>query len=598
MSISARAPQDDTGTRPGDDLADSIFDLQAAQLARALGAPMAFIAVRTPTSEVQTVLGAVGLGQGGHHSRLLPPGMWLGTSVQDEHVVTVPAQDGPDGQDAPEPPCPVDATIEPGLAARGVVSYAAAPLVDAEHATIGVVGVADTASRTWAPSTPDVLREVATICAASLRARDEQARARRTQSAVTAINRHNRLLLLMSEAFLEATTLEDVARTVANVASTGVGAAYTAIALWDPATREFSFQGRGRGRGGAPATEGWTREDLDDACPVSHVIANRRPLFFGDRASLLEQFPHAHPVDLGDAGDGGCAIVPLAAGRRFFGALALSWSQPREFTDQDKAVKSALAAYAAHALDRALLLEDRQHVARTLQEAMLTELPRLDGLELASLYEPAASADQVGGDWYDAVGISGGGAGVVIGDVTGHDIAAAASMGQLRSMLRAYMWNTDEPPSASLRLLDQANAGLDLGITATALVGRIDPVTDATRFCWSSAGHLPPIVRHADGTTEVLDERGDMMLGIVPSADRVDHVRTLAEGDTLLLYTDGLVERRNRPVRTGIALLRAALARFGDRSLEQVATLLMEHVAPSVLEDDVALLLVRVTPRA
>ncbi|MGO1316132.1 MAG: PP2C family protein-serine/threonine phosphatase [Cellulomonadaceae bacterium] len=397
----------------------------------------------------------------------------------------------------------------------------------------------------------------------------------------------------MSEAFLEATTLDDVVTTLANVAAGGTGAAYSGVALRDPTSGEYRYQGRQHPGTGTP--HDWVPFVPSDDCPAAHVIRTRRPLFFANRAELLRCFPHARPVHLGanDPGTGASAIVPLAASGTVFGALTLRWLAPREFSDPEKAVKSALAAYAAHALDRALLLENRQLVAQTLQASLLTDLPDLDGLELGCLYTPSSRSDQVGGDWYDAVRLSGGGAGIVIGDVTGHDVSAAARMGQLRAMLRASLWDTDEAPSASLSQLDRVNAGLDLGITATAVVGRLDRTRSGVSFRWSNAGHLPPVLRRADGTVQLLDARGDLMLGVVPETPRTNHEVSLRRGDTLVLYTDGLIERRGTPLPESIARLAEAVGRVGGAAASDVAPLLLTETTPE-LDDDVAILVVRV----
>lgn len=484
---------------------------------------------------------------------------------------------------------------EPGLAALGATAFAGSPVMDAEGRALGAICVIDAVVRVWTLEERSALRDLAQACAAQLRAQAEKERARRVQNLVTAAHRHNRLLLLMSEAFLEATTVDDVASTVAYVASTGLGATYSGIALLDgPHSQAISYRG-GLHLGGEEGAGAWERGSLEEGCPLSHVIRTRQALFFADSEELLQAFPEAR---LRGDGGGGRAFLPISAGGKLFGAMILQWALPRVFETEGKAVKTALAAYSAHALDRALLLEHRQEVAQTLQAAMLTDLPHSPGLELASRYLPATETDQVGGDWCDAVALPNGSTVVMIGDVTGHDMHAAASMGQLRSMLRAYAWNNDELPSHLLERLDRTNRGLELDIMATALVGRLDRDHRGVRFRWSNAGHLPPLLVRRDGTAEFLEAKHDLMLGVVPTCLRADHEVSLQEGDLLILYTDGLVERRTRTLRQGMEVLRAALTGRTGITASDLAGAALEEVAEGHLADDVAVLAIRVCPEA
>jgi anti-sigma regulatory factor (Ser/Thr protein kinase) len=228
---------------------------------------------------------------------------------------------------------------------------------------------------------------------------------------------------------------------------------------------------------------------------------------------------------------------------------------------------------------------------------MLTELPAVHSAELAATYASATRTDQVGGDWYDAVVLDDDAFVLMIGDVTGHDMRAAAQMGQLRSMLRTFAWCQDEPPATLLRLLDRANRGLALQASATALVVRLDRSPRGFDVTWSNAGHPAPLVLRADGTVDTFDAHPDLMLGVLPGTDRHDHRGELAPGDTLLLYTDGLVERRGESYQDRLAGLRATLADHVGTATSALPDALVRRLVAGEARDDVAVLALRVRHR-
>ncbi|MBB3085054.1 PP2C family protein-serine/threonine phosphatase [Geodermatophilus sabuli] len=236
-----------------------------------------------------------------------------------------------------------------------------------------------------------------------------------------------------------------------------------------------------------------------------------------------------------------------------------------------------------------------------LQQALLTPPPEPDHLHIAVRYRPAAHEAQVGGDWYDAFLQPDGATMLVIGDVVGHDSTAAAAMGQLRGLLRALAYDNDEPPSATLTRAEHAARGLAVSNLATVVLARIErrpdvPVAGPRVLRWSNAGHLPPVLLAPDGTTTLLETRPDLMLGVDPDAPRTDHTAELDDGATLLLVTDGLVERRDADLDEGLATLREALRDLGRVPLEELCDTLLARVLPADGADDVALVAVRVYP--
>jgi serine phosphatase RsbU (regulator of sigma subunit) len=247
------------------------------------------------------------------------------------------------------------------------------------------------------------------------------------------------------------------------------------------------------------------------------------------------------------------------------------------------------------------LYVSEHRVAETLQRALLPELPTLPGISLAARYVAGASDLEVGGDWFDVFPVDGGRVGIVIGDVMGHDVGAAAAMGQLRSLLRGTAYDRQESPARVLGRVDAALRGLRIDTLATALVARVEQAADqrerGTRTLrWSNAGHPPAVLRRVDGEVLTLAAEDGMLLGLDPSGDRHDHTVELCSGDTLLLYTDGLVERRDSPIAEGIERLCGALRELGGLPLDELCDALLARLLPEAPDDDVAVVAVRPRP--
>ncbi len=244
---------------------------------------------------------------------------------------------------------------------------------------------------------------------------------------------------------------------------------------------------------------------------------------------------------------------------------------------------------------------EQRALSDRLQQALLTPPPEPDHLQVAVRYRPAAHGAQVGGDWYDAFLQPDGATMLVIGDVVGHDSDAAAAMGQLRGLLRALAYDNDEPLSATLSRTEHAARGLAVSTMATVVLARVErhpdvPVASTRVLRWSNAGHLPPVLLAPDGSTTLLETRPELMLGIDPDAPRTDHTAELGDGDTLLLVTDGLVERRDADLDQGLAMMREVLRDLGETSLEELCDTLLDRMLPVDGADDVAIVAVRAHP--
>jgi serine phosphatase RsbU (regulator of sigma subunit)/PAS domain-containing protein len=292
-------------------------------------------------------------------------------------------------------------------------------------------------------------------------------------------------------------------------------------------------------------------------------------------------------------------VFPLVARGRTLGALGLFTSAERgSMTAIDVATARQVADRAALGLDNARLYRQQLHLAEGLQRSLLSEPPVADGLQIAVRYVPAAEAARVGGDWYDAFLAPDGGNLLVIGDVVGHDTQAAAAMGQVRGLLRGIAFTTGDSPAAVLTRLDHAVTGLHPDTTVTSVVARVEAgpgrPDGAIRIRWSNAGHPPPMVVTADGSVTVLSAaRADLLLGWDPDTTRAESEATLASGATLLMYTDGLVERRGEDLDQGLDRLRTALGRIAAHPLDQLCDELLATMRPLVPDDDVALIAVR-----
>ncbi len=230
-----------------------------------------------------------------------------------------------------------------------------------------------------------------------------------------------------------------------------------------------------------------------------------------------------------------------------------------------------------------------------LQRALLGSPPQVPGMETAARYLPGEQGAQVGGDWYDAFPLGDGRIMLVIGDVAGHDAPAAATMAQTRGMVRALARSGHTSPAALLSTLDDVLGGLGLDTLVTVTIATLDVrgAGATAPLCWSNAGHLPPVLVRADGTARLLERTPERLLGASPEGSpRSEHAIELHRGDSVLFYTDGLVERRGMTLDDGTAWLVRALSRIGQEPLDRVCDGLLGALGTRG-DDDIALLAVR-----
>ncbi len=344
---------------------------------------------------------------------------------------------------------------------------------------------------------------------------------------------------------------------------------------------------------------------LPPEAPILRALASGQLREVSDvMSSVGRLLPPGEARDVLHALDPKSAVtLPLVARGRTLGALSVYRSPDRDAADaEDVETLRDIADRIALALDNSRLYEQQRRLAEGLQRSMLTDPPEPDHAEIVVRYLPAVQAAEVGGDWYDAFLQPNGATVLVIGDVVGHDTAAAAAMGQLRGMLRGIAYRDGIGPAAVLTGLDAAIEGLGMGTMATAAIARVEQTPEEraqglSRVRWSNAGHPPPLVLHVDGRIEELaTERAELMLGVDPTARRTESVVSLKRGATILLYTDGLVEGRDLPLDEGTARLRRAFAELADRPLDELCDEVIERLRPEGSQDDVALVAIRLHP--
>jgi len=282
------------------------------------------------------------------------------------------------------------------------------------------------------------------------------------------------------------------------------------------------------------------------------------------------------------------AGVPLLLEGDVIGVLHVSSGDLDRFGDEDLRLLVPAAERAALAIGRARVIERERRIAETLQRSLLPEaLPAIEGLELAARFLPGAGVE-VGGDWYDALPLPSGDLAVVIGDVAGKGLPAATLMGELRAGLRAYAIEGGGPMATLTRLNRLAMRSFHM---ATVVLVHVAPGLD--RLTYASAGHLPPLMLSADGSARFL-EGGSSTPLLAFREDLEDGRAGFAPGDRIVLYTDGLVERRREPIDESLERLRLTAEGF-DGPVDELCAHLIEDLRPpaGAVHDDIAVIAVK-----
>ncbi|MFG3546412.1 SpoIIE family protein phosphatase [Streptomyces sp. NPDC047725] len=332
---------------------------------------------------------------------------------------------------------------------------------------------------------------------------------------------------------------------------------------------------------------------VDDEYPMSEVVRTLSPCFIESPQEFAERYP-ALWQRIGDLAVKAAAYLPLIAQGRPIGAIGLFYSDRHGFSPDARNVLLALGSSLAQSLQRAMLYEQEMDLAESLQQAMLPRtIPGVPGCDVAVRYRAAplggSLGRDIGGDWYDLIPLPGGRVGAVIGDVQGHDTHAAAVMGQLRIVLRAYAAE-GHPPATVMARASVFLHELDTDRFATCLYAEADVTTGVVQVV--RAGHLDPLLRLGDGTCRHVPVEGGLPLGLSAEFGSLAYpVGTLEldPGSTLVLCTDGLVEEPGADLDDGMRAL-ADLVASGPRDVRDLADRLIEVADERRGDDDVALL--------
>ncbi|MBL1103816.1 serine/threonine-protein phosphatase [Streptomyces sp. 5-8] len=337
---------------------------------------------------------------------------------------------------------------------------------------------------------------------------------------------------------------------------------------------------------------------IDEQYPMSEVVRTLSPRFIESAEEFAADYPILWP-HITDLRITSAAYLPLIAQARPIGAMGLLYDDRRGFSDEERAVLVALGSSIAQSLMRAMLYEQEKDLAQGLQQAMLPRtIPSVRGADIAVRYRSAALGRDIGGDWYDLIPLPGGTGsggsrvGAVIGDVQGHDTHAAAVMGQLRIVLRAYAAE-GHPPATVMARASVFLHELDTDRFATCLYAEADLGTGVVQVV--RAGHIDPMIRRSDGTCDRVPVEGGLPLGLSAEFGRLEYPVTTLEldpGHTLLLCTDGLVELPGTDLDDGMRGL-AALICEGPAEVRDLADRLIQLAEERGGDDDVALLLLR-----
>ncbi|MFE1444698.1 PP2C family protein-serine/threonine phosphatase, partial [Streptomyces sp. NPDC058739] len=305
----------------------------------------------------------------------------------------------------------------------------------------------------------------------------------------------------------------------------------------------------------------------------------------------------AHRDFLRTVGATSAVTVPLGSGRQITGALTVVRTDPAHpFDAADLEVVSDIGRRVGLVIDNARRFGRQRAVAEAMQRNLLAPLPQPGRLRLAARYQPAPAGSQVGGDWYDAFELKDGTLALVIGDVVGHDLTAAAGMAQLHGILRSLAWDHTGPPGAVVDRLDDAMPAITTVPMATLVLAQVEghPHTGPWTLRWTSAGHPPPLLLPPGAHARYLEAGQGLVLGapLTTGMSRPDATHPLPPGSTLLLYTDGLVEIPGSDLDTGLDRLRRHAIELAHAPLDTLCDQLLARMPPGST-DDVALLALR-----
>jgi serine phosphatase RsbU (regulator of sigma subunit)/CheY-like chemotaxis protein/anti-sigma regulatory factor (Ser/Thr protein kinase) len=431
------------------------------------------------------------------------------------------------------------------------------------------------------PFEPDTLRAKVSVFVELSHERAERVHQTRARAQAEAVAATVRKLQIVSDTALAHLELDELLAEILERASTLFDADAAGVLLLDDDGQELS---RRAARGEPCLLEGDERITLGEGA-LGRLASESRPALLA--AVELPPLPSGlfSPID-------SLLVVPLRSSGEHLGLLYLGARPERRFGSEDLELLALAGERVAIAIDHAQRFAHGRELVEILQRSLLPErLPTHPRLELAARYLPSGLAAQVGGDWYDALVLGDERIGVMIGDIVGHGVRAATTMGELRNALRAFAIEGHTPGGALHQLDRVVHTTFGPGMVATVLFLIIDP--GAGMVTLASAGHPPPALLGGDGRVRFLEPEPFPPLGVDGHAVALERSYPIAAGDTLLLFTDGLVERRREPIDVGLERLRGALS-DGPGGVEELCDHVLERtLGDHPAQDDVAVLAVR-----
>jgi len=394
-------------------------------------------------------------------------------------------------------------------------------------------------------------------------------------------------MMHLTAAFTEAAGLRDVVDLVAGQIVPAFGP--QALALITAQEGKLHVVGH---RGMADLVNRVEGMPLVSGTQAARTLATGEPAFF----ATFNDLQRANPGALAQEGLDARAFLPLIASGHTIGSIVLGYDRPRDFSLEERAIWMSLAGLIGQALDRGRLYDTKNQLAHALQSELLPQaLPQVPGLNLAARYLPAGYGMDVGGDFYDLIQVDDANVIAAIGDVQGHNITAAALMGQVSTAAHAHA-TLGMPPGEILACTNRHLISRKTELFASCLIVRLDLTHQRAQL--ATAGHPPPLIRHPDGRAEALDLPPRLLLGIHPDADYTTTEIPMPPGTVLALYTDGLVEVPGTDIDDTTADLARHLARATGQSMDALADTLQTHAPTSAQrKDDNALLLIETHPQ-
>jgi serine phosphatase RsbU (regulator of sigma subunit)/anti-sigma regulatory factor (Ser/Thr protein kinase) len=521
----------------------------------------AAILLLEPGGEMLFARAAQGLEEEVEQGTRVPAGRgFAGRIVAERRAIEIPDVDHAD-------------VLNPILREKGIKSMLGVPLL-VEGRALGVLHIGSLIPREFTPDDRDLLQLAADRAAIAIDHAHLFAEERNARLRLEALQR-------VTDAALAYLSEDDLLTALLDRVTDVLNTDTAAILMLDDTGEQVT----------ARAAKGIEEEvEQGVTIPLGRGFAGR--IAAERRAIIIPDVEHADIVNpiLREKGIRSLLGAPLLVEGRVIGVLHVGTLEFREFTREDKELLQLAADRAAPAIENASLFEQRR-VAETLQRTLLpVELPGIAGLEVASRYVPAEGS-ALGGDWYDVFELPESRIAIAVGDVVGHGVGAAAVMAQLRTAVRAYAAEGHEPASV-VQAVDRLMWQLGPIAMTTLAYLVLDPIEETLEVV--NAGHLPPLMLDPDGTARYLSVEGSLPLGTSQTEVYGGHVVPFPAGTAVVLFTDGLVERRGSPIDTGLERLRVVSA--GREDVEQLCADALIELVPTGSSDDVALVAARIPP--